>query len=659
MKLSTLVFRTMWKNTRLYSLYFIALIFSSALYFGFLTLSDNPEVVEMNSTSVKASAAFQAGAVILVVIVFFFVLYANQLFMKRRSKEFGLYQLVGLSRGKIAWMLLIENSVLWSIAIAIGVGLGAIFSRFFALLFLKVVDIERDVVISFSFTALWKVLLIFAALFILMYAQSLLHMLGTKLIDLFRTASKTETRVKRFSWLSMLIGFVGIGAIIYGYYLSTKLFELENLTTIASMMWMMIAILSLTIGGTFLFFRFSVAMLLNWHRVARNGHVKIIDIMAISPIMHRMKANAISLTLITALTGLAIGVLTLSTIAYTSSSERAIQNMPYDMGAYNDMGEKFEAALARENIAYKASTFDLLFADVDMTGAFKHAVSKDMMDIIDTTTLVLDVDQVKQVVKDIDVSNDETILTGYTSITNLMVPMKTETKVTAEALNHSLTVMDIQEKSIVPTQLSYGMPVLVVSHKTYIQLAKKPVKVDESSFTTFTGYTIEQKEELAKAEKLFNRYTNNGRFEIKIGDEVVGFDLPSQHAFYRNNIENMGLIIFVTAFLGLAFLLTTGSILYFKQMSEADEEAPQFTILRNIGFTEQEMMKGIVYKQLFNFGFPLIIGSFHSYFAVKSGWMLFGVSFVSSFIIVLAMYIVLYVGFMLMTIRYYKKVIKG
>lgn len=400
MKLSTLVFRTMWKNTRLYSLYFIALIFSSALYFGFLTLSDNPEVVEMNSTSVKASAAFQAGAVILVVIVFFFVLYANQLFMKRRSKEFGLYQLVGLSRGKIAWMLLIENSVLWSIAVAIGVGLGAIFSRFFALLFLKVVDIERDVAISFSMTSLWKVLFIFAALFILMYVQSLLHMFRTKLIHLFHTASKTEARVKRFSWLSMIIGFVGIGCIVYGYYLSTVLFEVENMQTVASMMWMMVAILGLTIGGTFLFFRFSVAMLLNWHRVARNGHVKIIDIMAISPIMHRMKANAISLTLITALTGLAIGVLTLSTIAYTSSEERAVMSNPYDMGAYNDMGKKFEQALEAEDIAYNKQTFDLLVANVDMTKTLERPLTDDLADLIDSAMFVLDADQVKQAIPD-------------------------------------------------------------------------------------------------------------------------------------------------------------------------------------------------------------------------------------------------------------------
>ncbi|WP_010304868.1 FtsX-like permease family protein [Kurthia senegalensis] len=105
MKLRTLVFRTMLKNSQLYSLYFFALLFSSGLYFAFLTLADNPSVIKMNSESVKAGAVFEVASYLLVAIVFFFVLYANQLFLKRRSKEFGLYQLIGLSKPRIARML--------------------------------------------------------------------------------------------------------------------------------------------------------------------------------------------------------------------------------------------------------------------------------------------------------------------------------------------------------------------------------------------------------------------------------------------------------------------------------------------------------------------------------------------------------------------------
>ena len=123
-------------------------------------------------------------------------------------------------------------------------------------------------------------------------------------------------------------------------------------------------------------------------------------------------------------------------------------------------------------------------------------------------------------------------------------------------------------------------------------------------------------------------------------------------------ILNMGTVIFTTAFLGLAFLLATGSILYFKQMSEADQERASYTILRKIGFSERDLLKGIYLKQLFNFGVPLVIGLLHSYFAVKSGWFLFGSELLAPLIITMSLYILMYAIFATLSIQYYKKVIK-
>ncbi|MBM7610195.1 hypothetical protein JOD29_003474 [Lysinibacillus composti] len=85
----------------------------------------------------------------------------------------------------------------------------------------------------------------------------------------------------------------------------------------------------------------------------------------------------------------------------------------------------------------------------------------------------------------------------------------------------------------------------------------------------------------------------------------------------KEQIATIGTTVFITSFLGLAFLLTTW--LYFKQMAEAEDERESYMILRKIGFSTSHLMSGIYAKQAFNFGVPLIIGLFHSYFAVKSG----------------------------------------
>lgn len=120
----------------------------------------------------------------------------------------------------------------------------------------------------------------------------------------------------------------------------------------------------------------------------------------------------------------------------------------------------------------------------------------------------------------------------------------------------------------------------------------------------------------------------------------------------------MGLIMFIVAFLGLTFLITSGCILYFKQMGEGEEERPNYTILRKIGFTQGNLLRGVQIKQLFSFGIPLAVGLSHSYFAVKSGWFLFGTELWTPMVLVMLLYTGLYSIFGLLSVMFYKRVIK-
>ena len=120
MSLSQLVFRSMLKNMKQYFLYFFALIFSVTLYFSFITLQYNQAVIEQTSTSGTASAGFEAATYMLYFIVLFFVLYANHLFIKRRSKEIGMYQLIGMTKGLIFRLIALENIVLFAGAVLSG-----------------------------------------------------------------------------------------------------------------------------------------------------------------------------------------------------------------------------------------------------------------------------------------------------------------------------------------------------------------------------------------------------------------------------------------------------------------------------------------------------------------------------------------------------------
>ena len=100
MSLRYIIFRNLRKNLKSYYLYVFALIFSVALYFSFVTLQYDPSMDEV-AASTKGAAAIGTSSVLLITIVGIFLLYANTIFIKRRSKEIGLFQLIGLTKGKI------------------------------------------------------------------------------------------------------------------------------------------------------------------------------------------------------------------------------------------------------------------------------------------------------------------------------------------------------------------------------------------------------------------------------------------------------------------------------------------------------------------------------------------------------------------------------
>ncbi|MGV4964767.1 bacitracin ABC transporter permease, partial [Priestia aryabhattai] len=192
-----------------------------------------------------------------------------------------------------------------------------------------------------------------------------------------------------------------------------------------------------------------------------------------------------------------------------------------------------------------------------------------------------------------------------------------------------------------------GMPAAIVDDAVFNELKQNADPSIQKESSVYTGIDISNEDNLPKANELFG--------EIKFSDNSLN---NSRIEMIRSQKQNMGLIMFIVAFLGLAFLITSGCILYFKQMDESEDEKPNYTILRKLGFTEKDLLKGIKIKQLFNFGIPLIVGLLHSYFAVQSGWFLFGTEVWMPMIIVMIVYTVLYSIFGILSVLYYKKIIK-
>ncbi|WP_232019931.1 FtsX-like permease family protein [Ureibacillus thermosphaericus] len=650
MTLTNLVFKSMKKNIKHYYLYFFALIFSVTLCFSFITIQYNPSVTAALEASGTATAGFESITYVLYFILIFFILYANQLFMKRRSKEIGLYQLIGMTKGLIFRLLLIENVVLFTLAVGIGMVWGFLTSRFFAMILMKLMLNDAIVSLSFSMTAFSKSIIIFALLLVVVLIQIFIMIRKASLLSLFNAAKIADERIKKFSIFHMIMGIIGIGLIAYGYYDSTRLFSVEGATT-NNLLVNMLLILGSTILGTYLFFRYSVALIMNLIRKSKKGHLKITDVLGVTTIMHRMKGNASSLTLITVLTGLAVGIMTLSYISYYSSESNAKQSSPFDYILLNNNGNEFLEQLKAEGIEYEKTTFHISNVNIKTSDLFnldeKNAEYINVNQEVVTAAVPLS--DYKKINPEVHLKDGEIMMTSYSNVLSKLLPLESKKKINVKTSekNYSLFIKEVREDQFFLSVLASGSsPVLIVKDELFHELEK----AQNPAISTQIGINLAKEKDRERAEIIFKN--------LRESNVIQYANLKTYKEYYDENIAISGMSIFVTGFLGLAFLLTTGSILYFKQMGEAEDERDSYTILRKIGFSNGELMRGIYVKQLFNFGMPLMIGLFHSYFAVKSGWWLFGSEMTTPMMIINIFYVAMYTVFGILSVLYYKKIVK-
>lgn len=645
MSINQLILRNLKKNLKNYYLYVFALVFSASLYFAFVTLQYDPSLDEAEGT-VKGAASIKAASILLVAIVSIFLLYANSIFIKRRSKEIGLFQLIGMTKNRIFRILSVENLILYFCSVFLGIFVGFAASKLIIMVLFKIMGVEAIATLNFSFQPLVQTLLVFSAIYLLIMLMNYAFIKRQTILSLFRVTSMTEGKVKKVSMLEMILGIFGIIMIIAGYVVSSKLFD-GAFTQMTELFMAMIFILATVIIGTYLFYKGSVSFIFNIVRKKKNGYLNINEVLSLSSIMFRMKSNAILLTIITTVSALAIGLLSLSYISYYSAEKSAQSSIPTDF-SMTDKGDAdaFKEALSDSKIDYDEKVIDVIQVDVNVKEIMETSLEGVNFDSdIMTVPVISD-----ESVKGINLAEDETLFSGYSNMMEKVISLKDSGKIELKGKNEVIpqTYLGLNDD----TFLSYyftsgGLPVAIVDHTIFDRLKKDVDPKIQKVSSVNIGIDVKDEAELEKANDLFSK--------INFKEEHVN---DSQLEMFNTQKKNMGLIMFIVGFLGLTFLITSGCILYFKQMDESEGEKSNYTILRKLGFTRGDLLRGIQAKQVFNFGIPLVVGLLHSYFAVQSGWFFFGTEVWTPMIIVMALYTALYSIFGILSVFHYKKVIK-
>ncbi|WP_127539279.1 FtsX-like permease family protein [Paenibacillus illinoisensis] len=638
MSLRYIIFRNLRKNLKSYYLYVFALIFSVALYFSFVTLQYDPSMDEV-AASTKGAAAIGTSSVLLIVIVGIFLLYANTIFIKRRSKEIGLFQSIGLTKGKIFGILSTENFVLYFGSMAVGVLIGFLGSKLVLMILFKILGVDAMTKLYFSPMALVQTLIVFAVLYLLIMLMNYTFIKAQSILSLFRVTAKAEQQVQKMSIAQIIIGILGIVLIVFGYVLSARMFSGHALD-MQQLMYMMLLILFSVILGTYLFYKGSVSFIFNLIRKSKNGYLSIHEVLSLSSIMFRMKSNALLLTIITTVSALAIGMLSLSYISYYSAEAQAKESLPEDFSfAQASVKNRFVAELEEKQIPYEVKHRQPIYIEIDASEVMDDSLKGELL----FSSVVSD-----SMVDDMDLKPGEVIFMGYGNVVKQMISIQEKGSVVLHGLKQTIDqqLVGTTKQGVLPVYYTGGTPVAVVDETVYQQLQKDlDPKLQEDEPTDYYGVRIVNDKQAEEAYGVFQ-------------EEQLTAPSFSQIEFRNNQRTSMGLIMFIVGFLGLTFLITSGCILYFKQMNESEEEKPSYTILRKLGFTQGNLLHGIQLKQVFNFGIPLVVGLSHSYFAVKSGWFFFGTELVTPTIIVMILYTLLYSIFGLLSVWYYKRVIK-
>lgn len=644
MTVNQLIFRNIKKNFKHYYVYIFALVFSVALYFSFVTLQFDPALDDATG-GVRGAAAIKSGSVLLLAIVSVFLVYANSLFIKRRSKEIGLFQLIGMTRGTVFRILSVENFVLYVGSLIVGIFLGFSMSRLLMMILFKVTGIENVATLRFSSQAFIQTLVVFAAIYVLILLINAIFIRRQSILSLFRVATVTQQRVKKMTAVQAILGVFGIALILFGYYVSSQLFTNRLLGT--QFFVVMIVILASVIIGTYLFYKGSVSFIFNSIRKRKDGYLNVNDVLSLSSIMFRMKSNSLLLMIITTLSALSIALLSLSYISYYSIEKSVEKNIPADFSILNERGQEFVQALDKEGISNSYKTMDLLNFQVDLSEVFSMSSKEEnrFFNLANTTILVVS----DRVVGSLEVAETEVYLANQNEFAkNFMRIQERGTIVfSGEESIYKLVYKGIEDLTVVPKIATSAFIVAIVNPSIYQQMLTDKKEELDTEFSQYTGVTITNNKDIERANTIFHAL----EIDIWAGNE-------SKYEEKMKQKQEIGVLLFIVGFLGLAFLITSGCILYFKQMDESEDEKANYTILRKLGFTQSDLLKGVQRKQLFNFGIPLVVGLCHSYFAVKSGWFLFGTEMLTPMLIVMVIYTVLYSVFGLLSVLNYKRVIK-
>ncbi|GGE76267.1 ABC transporter permease [Priestia taiwanensis] len=651
MTLSKLALRNMKRNMKSYFLYFFSMIFSIVIYYTFKAIQYNSQIEKAAEGSKKISGAFTTSSILLILFVAIFIIYSNGFFTRKRKKEVGLYSLLGVQKRQIAKMLCYENLLMGFIALAIGIVIGSGLSTLFIKLLLNLMGVDLAISFEVPIEAVLNTVLVFFCIILYTSFQGYLLIYRFKLIELFQAEKQGESIPKG----SIVLAIIGLSSVGIGYYCA---YNFISLAKSLDPLTLAILILVTTVGGTFILFHFSTVMLLRYMRNRKGSFYNGMNMVSTSQLLYRIKGNATSLATIATLCAVTICAIGISVSLYFNVGQMVEMSMPTSY-AYKTTEVKHEKAVDDVLAKYKDKhpvKADLSINSMNIKGDIKSPEEINMVDPhADKRTInVISQSEYKRIAKKLDITDMPSLSDNEAVLVKAEQPK----------LNEEM------EKAFKEFDFSYEghAAVFTLNGKEHKQMIRKEQAVlPGPQFMSMlvvlpdTMYTEATKTGTQEAHRIIkvDNQKESADLTKEMKETLTGVEVIDFYSMYREGLEGSGLMIFIGSFLGLVFLLATGSIIYFKQLSEAEMDKGSYEVLRKIGVTRKEMKKSIGKQIAFIFVAPLLVAVLHSLFALNTAKVIFGLSDVTPILISSVIYCFIYLGYYVLTVRSYTSIVSN
>ena len=622
------------KNSRLYLPYILTCIGMVIMFYIVSFLSTN-DYIRSQKGGDEMQMVLGLGCGVIGFFSALFLFYTNSFLMRRRKKEFGLYNILGMGKWNIARVLLWETIMIAGISLLAGVALGILLSKIAELCMINILNAEALLLVSIDMESIFNTVVLFGVIFLLILANALRQLHFANPIELLHSENTGE-RPPKANWLFAVVGVALLGG---AYYLAVTL---EN--PIEVMMLFFVAVI-MVIAATYLLFMAGSVAICKMLQRNKKYYYRTNHFVSVSSMVYRMKRNGAGLASICILCTMVLVMVSSTVCLYVGKEEGMRTRYPRDINFYA-RADQFSAFSST-----KAEGLREIFSQVlkergqtmnnfmDYRRGETSAVEKDgIFWTVDPGVYGSDIGKIWQVYL-VPLEDYNSIMGENEELSGREVLLYT-TKRNYE--KEKISISNHEPFTVKKTVefVEDGEAVMTIIPSIFLFVADFDAVAKEfSGLVNYAGdrafslkwvyafdLSLEDEEQVEIMDEIWARVKqyNENDVEASVFNsmqiEGAAKERSSFYALY-------GGLFFLGILLGIVFVFAAVLIMYYKQVSEGYEDQSRFEIMQKVGMTKHEIKRSVNSQVITVFFLPLLAAGMHLAFAfpmIKKCLILFG-----------------------------------